>query len=303
MTITFEGRVPPVLRGHDPVRRGRMRQLAESGLTVLPGAYDCISARLVEKAGFNGLYLTGSGMSMSALGAPDVSLMSFGEVLDQVKRICDCVEIPVMADADTGYGGPLNVIRTVREFERAGVSAIQIEDQTWPKKCGHEPDRRVVDIAEMTGRIKAAADARSDRDMLIVARTDARSVLGLSAAIDRAGAYVAAGADVVFVESPESEEELRAVAASVDAPLLANMVEGGRTPILPAARLEEIGYRFVIYPNAVTRAVAFAAQQLLGTLKADGSTAGARAAMFDHRQLWDLFDYPSWVGIEAKYAR
>lgn len=302
MTISLDGRIPPVLRGRDPDFGMRLRALSQSGLTVLPGAYDCITARLIERAGFKGLYVTGSGISMSGLGAPDVSLMSFSEVLEQVKRICDCVEIPVMADADTGYGGPLNVIRTVREFERAGVSAIQLEDQAWPKKCGHEPDRRVVDVAEMVGRIKAAADARLDSGFMIVARTDARSSLGLDAAIDRANRYAEAGADVIFVESPESEEELQIIAKSVKSPLLANMVEGGRTPITPAARLEEIGFRFVIYPNAMTRALAFAGEKLLGALKAEGTTAGMKGSMYDHRQLWDLFDYPSWTGIEKKYA-
>lgn len=302
MTISIDGQVPPILRGRDTSAATTLRALSHEGITILPGAYDCITARLVERAGFKGLYVTGSGISMSGLGAPDVSLMSFSEVLEQVKRICDCVEIPVMADADTGYGGPLNIIRTVREFERSGVAAIQLEDQAWPKKCGHEPDRKVVEEAEMIGRIKAAVDARVNDDFMIVARTDARSSLGLAAAIDRANIYAEAGADVIFVESPESEEELRDISGSVDATLLANMVEGGRTPITPATRLEEIGFRFVIYPNAMTRALAFAGEKLLDVLKVDGTTAGLKGSMYDHRQLWNLFDYPSWTRIEKKYA-
>lgn len=301
MTISFEQRVPPVLRDREAGFSGRLRTLCGSGLTVLPGAYDCVTARLIEQAGFAGLYVTGSGVSMSGLAAPDVSLMSFSEIHDRVKRICDAVEIPVMADADTGYGGPLNIIRTVREFERAGVQAIQIEDQAWPKKCGHEPDRKVVDEAEMVGRIKASVDARSSSDLLIVARTDARSAYGLDVAIERGLAYAEAGADVVFVESPESEDELRRIAGAIGTPLLANMVEGGRTPITPADRLEELGFRFVIYPNAMTRALAFAGQKLLTALKRDGTTAAMADEMFDHRQLWSLFDYPSWTGIEKKY--
>ena len=301
MTISFEQRVPPVLREREAGFAARLKGMCASGLTILPGAYDCITARLVERAGFKGLYVTGSGVSMSALAAPDVSLMSFSEVLDRVKRICDSVEIPVVADADTGYGGPLNVIRTVREFERAGVSAIQLEDQAWPKKCGHEPDRRIVDESEMLGRLQAAVDARTGENLLIVARTDARTSFGLAAAIDRANLYAEAGADIIFVESPESEDELSQIAIAVKVPLLANMVEGGRTPIIPADRLEQIGFRFVIYPNALTRALSFAGQQLLEALKRDGTTAAMADAMLDHKELWALFNYPSWTGIEKKY--
>jgi len=299
--LTTPHRVPPVLAGRPDGRGTRLPDLNAADLTIVPGAYDCITARLVEQAGFNALYVTGSGISMSALGAPDVSLMSFAEVLDRVKRICDAVEIPVIADADTGYGGPLNVIRTAREFERAGVAAIQLEDQAWPKKCGHELDRRVVDEAEMTGRIRAAADARLDPSFRIVARTDARTSFGLSAAIDRANLYVEAGADIVFVESPESEEELKTIASGVRAPLLANMVEGGRTPIVPANWLKEIGFRFVIYPNALTRALSFAGAELLAVLARDGTTAAKRSAMLDHGQLWALFGYEGWTNIEKQY--
>ena len=168
-------------------RNAALRGAVASGkIVVAPGAFDCLTARLVERAGFGALYVTGSGVSISALGAPDVGLMSFGEILDRVKRIANSVSIPLIADADTGYGGPLNVIRTVREFERAGVSAVQIEDQTWPKKCGHEAGRQLATVDEMVGRIKAATDARIDSDLLIVARTDARSEHGLDAAIERA---------------------------------------------------------------------------------------------------------------------
>ena len=294
--------VPGVLR----VKPARTRLLAAltraDSLALVPGAYDCITARLVERAGFPALYVTGSGISMSALGAPDVSLMSFAEVLDRVKQICDVVDIPVIADADTGYGGPLNVIRTVRELERAGVAGIQIEDQAWPKKCGHEPNRNVVSEREMTDRIKAAVDNRADPDLHIVARTDARTVLGLSAAIDRANLYREAGADVIFVESPESEDELRQVAAAVQAPLLANMVEGGRTPILPKDQLQQLGFRYAIYPNALTRALSFAGMRMLETLAEEGSTAGYSHAMLDHRALWNLFDYPRWTALEERYS-
>jgi len=294
--------VPGVLRVK-PARTRLLRALTRSdALTVVPGVYDCITARLVERAGFSAMYVTGSGISMSALGAPDVSLMSFAEVLDRVRQICDVVDIPVIADADTGYGGPLNIIRTVRELERAGVGGIQLEDQAWPKKCGHEPNRNVVSEREMIDRIKAAVDNRADADLHIVARTDARTSLGLAAAIDRANLYREAGADVIFVESPESEEELRQVVAEVDAPLLANMVEGGRTPILPKDRLQQLGYRFAIYPNAMTRALSFAGARMLASLAEHGSTAAQRDAMLDHRELWNLFDYPKWTALEDRYS-
>ncbi|MBX9697823.1 MAG: isocitrate lyase/phosphoenolpyruvate mutase family protein, partial [Acetobacteraceae bacterium] len=250
------------------------------------------------------LYVTGSGVSMSALGAPDVGMLSFAEVLDRVKRIADCVAVPVIADADTGYGGPLNVMRTVREMERAGVSGIQIEDQAWPKRCGHEPGRRLVAIAEMVGRIRAACDARLDADTVIVARTDARASEGLPAAIDRAAAYAEAGADVLFLESPQSEPEMRAACAALagTAPMLANMVEGGRTPVLPAAELAALGYRLAIWPNALTRIMARQGAVLLERLLAEGTTAGLAGSMLDHGGLWALFEHERWYAVEARYA-
>lgn len=275
-------------------------QLAAPDVLVAPGAYDCVGARLVEQAGFKALYLTGSGMSMSALGAPDVGLMSFSEVLDRAARVADVVSIPVIVDADTGYGGPLNLIRTVRAFERAGISGIQIEDQSWPKKCGHEGGRNLVSTQEMVGRIKAAVDARIDPDVVIIARTDARSDHGMPAALERAARYVEAGADVIFVESPENEEELAEVARSVNAPVLANMVEGGRTPITPAARLRELGFAMAIYPNAVTRCFTHAGMAMLKDLAATGSTANSADKMLSHRELWSLFEYEKWTATENR---
>ena len=186
-----------------PSRHRALRQrMAEPGIVVAPGCYDCVTARLVEVSGFDAAYITGSGVSMSALGAPDMGALSFGEILDRVRRICDSVSIPIIADADTGYGGPLNVIRTMREFERAGVSAVQLEDQEWPKKCGHEPGRKVASSKEMEQRIRAAADARVDADVMIVARTDAIAIEGYEAALERAARYREAGADIAFVEAP-----------------------------------------------------------------------------------------------------
>jgi 2-methylisocitrate lyase-like PEP mutase family enzyme len=283
-------------------RSARLRQLLAKGpLVAAPGCFDCITARLVEVSGFPATYITGSGVSMSALGAPDVGALSFGEILDRVRRICDAVEIPVVADADTGYGGPLNVIRTMREFERAGVSAIQIEDQEWPKKCGHEPGRKIVPVREMEGRIKAAKDAQRDSDTIVIARTDARTDHGLEAALERMERYREAGADVLFVESPQSEEEMAAITPRLKAPTLANMVEGGRTPILPAARLEALGFRIAIYPNSLTRLIGRVGQDLLAALKTHGTTASMANQMLDHRQLWDLFDNRRWTELERRY--
>lgn len=294
---------PVGLRPSILARNQRLRSLLVSpDLVVAPGAFDCITARLVDTAGFPAVYVTGSGLSMSALGAPDVALMSFAEVLDRIKRICDVVAIPVIADADTGYGGPLNIVRTVREFERAGVSAIQLEDQKWPKKCGHELGRRLVVREEMVERIKAATDARVDEDLVIIARTDARTEEGIEAAIDRALSYGDAGADVLFVESPESEQEMRLINQRLAVPSLVNMVEGGRTPLLQSARLRDIGYRIVIYPNALTRLIGRMGQRLLKELREEGTTMGMRDVMMSHDELWALFEYDKWIATEQRLS-
>ena len=283
-------------------RTARLHSLvAAPEIVVAPGAFDCITARLVDKAGFPAVYITGSGVSMSALGAPDVGLMSYGEIFDRVQRIADVVSIPVIADADTGYGGPLNIIRTVRDFERAGVSAVQIEDQAWPKKCGHEPGRQIVQVTEMVGRIKAAVDARTD-GIAIVARTDARSTEGLDAAIERAHRYGEAGADILFLESPESEDELKTLNRQLEKPTMANMVEGGRTPVLPYPKLQQIGFSLAIFPNSLTRLLGNTGAALMAELKNTGTTAGMAESMLDHKGLWDLFDNQRWRTLEDRYG-
>ncbi len=293
----------PIGLADAPGRNAALRRLlAGPDLFLAPGAFDCVGARLVEASGFPALYITGAGISMSALGAPDVAALSFGEILDRIRRICDVVSIPVIADGDTGYGGPLNVIRTVREYERAGVSGIQIEDQEWPKKCGHEPGRKIVSVHEMCLRIRAACDARRDPDFVVIARTDARAGEGLPAAIARAQAYRAAGADVIFVESPQSEAELEAVGqAFPGVPLLANMVEGGKTPILSAERLQALGFKLAIYPNALTRLFAKAGLEVLASLKETGSSNASASRMLSHGELWTLFDNATWRALEDRY--
>ena len=293
----------PLALGPKPGRNARLRALlAEPALLMAPGVFDCLTARLAELAGFEMMYMTGSGVSITRLGAPDVALLSFAEILDQAKRIADVSALPLLADADTGYGGPLNVIRTVRELERAGVSAIQIEDQDWPKRCGHETGRRLVSVAEMVGRIRAAVDARIDPDLLIVARTDARSSEGIDAAIERGHRYAEAGADVLFVESPESVDEMARVTRELQVPALSNQVEGGRTPLLPADRLAALGFRIAIYPNSVTRLFARAGRELFDELRASGSTQRFAPRMLDHRGLWDLFEYPAFIELEQRYT-
>jgi 2,3-dimethylmalate lyase len=292
----------PLGLAHANGRNARLRGLlAADALVMAPGCFDCLTARLVARAGFPAAYITGAGVSMSVLGAPDIGVISFAEVAERARRIADVVDIPILCDVDTGYGGPLNVVRTIRELERAGISAVQIEDQSWPKKCGHEPGRKVVDVVEMVGRIHAAVDARDDQDFVIVARTDARTSRGLDEALDRAAAYLEAGADVLFVESPESREEMRAINARIPAPTLANMVEGGRTPFLPADDLVALGYRIAIYPNSLTRLIGRQGAVMLAALAETGTTEGVRDTMLDHRELWSLFDYPDWAALEARF--
>lgn len=299
----FNQNCPPGLR-HVTGRNRRLHDRLQpgQGLLIAPGCFDCLTARLVENAGFEAAYVTGAGMSISMLGAPDLGLSSFSEILDRVTRICDVLTIPVIADGDTGFGGPLNIIRTVRGYERAGVSAIQIEDQESPKRCGHEAGRRIVPVAEMVQRIHAACDARIDSDFSIIARTDARSLLGLTEALDRAAAYREAGADVIFVESPESADELAQIAQAMPGvPLVANLVEGGRTPCLPAAELDAMGYALAIFPNSLTRLFAKVGADLLAGLQATGSTASRMPDMLDHAALWALFSRDEWLALEGRY--
>src|SRR5918911_2403671 len=218
-----------------------------------PGAFNALAARLVERAGFPAVYLTGAGLSYTQLAQPDVGLLTATEMAIQVERMAQAVEIPVIADMDTGYGNFLNVMQTVRAYERAGVAGFHLEDQTFPKRCGHLAGKELVPVDEMVGKLKAALDTRTDPDLVVIARTDARSVEGFEAALERAHRYVEAGVDAIFLESPVSDDELRRAAAELPLPCLANMVEGGRTPLHSAAELEAMGYHIVIWPNALTR--------------------------------------------------
>ena len=281
--------------------RQRMRGLiARSGYTMVPGAYDTLTARLVEKAGFEAVYLTGGGYSR-ANGYPDLGLLTLSENVRFVAMTVEAVEIPVVADADTGYGNALNVIRTVREYEKAGVAAFHLEDQVSPKKCGHYEGKAVVAAAEMVGKIHAAVDTRRDPDLVIIARSDARAVEGLRAAIDRVNAYLEAGADVGFVEAPRDVEELRSVGRELRGPALVNVFEGGKTPMLGAAELERMGFRLGIYPSQTHRAAIRAAQKVLQVLRADGGTRRVEADLATFAEREDAVGTAHWRALEEKY--
>jgi 2-methylisocitrate lyase-like PEP mutase family enzyme len=283
-------------------RQELRRLICQTGYTIVPGAYDSLTARLVEAAGFAAVYLTGGGYSRAS-GYPDLGLLSLTENVQFIGRTVEAVAIPVIADADTGYGNAINVIRTVREYEKTGVAGFHIEDQISPKKCGHYEGKEVIGRAEMVGKIKAAVDTRRDADMVIIARSDARAIEGLEAAIDRVNAYLEAGADVGFVEAPQTVEELRIVGKSVRGPALVNVFEGGKTPMLGAKELEEMGFRLGIYPSQTHRAAIRAAQRVLAAMKRDGDTSAIEAELATFQDREDAVGTAAWRKLEEKYMR
>jgi 2-methylisocitrate lyase-like PEP mutase family enzyme len=260
--------------------------LARRAATPMPGAANAMFARVIEDLGFESVYVTGAGIANMYLGVPDIGLTTLTEIADHIAPIADAVEIPMLVDADTGFGNALNMRRTVKVLERAGAAGIQIEDQVFPKKCGHFASKDVIGIDEMVQKVKAAVDARKDRDFQIVARTDARAVLGLNAAIDRAQAMIAAGADATFVEAPINEQELARIARELAIPQVANIVFGGKTPDIGRAKLATMGFGAVLYANAALQASLKASQDVLGALLRDGSLAAVedRLAGFAERQ-------------------
>ena len=283
-------------------RQELRRLIGKTGYTMVPGAYDTLTARLVEAAGFAAVYLTGGGYSRAS-GYPDLGLLSLTENVQFIGRTVEAVGIPVIADADTGYGNAINVIRTVREYEKTGVAGFHIEDQVSPKKCGHYEGKEVISRAEMVGKIKAAADTRRDAEMVIIARSDARAIEGLEAAIDRVNAYLEAGADVGFVEAPQTVEELRVVGREVRGPALVNVFEGGKTPMLGATALEEMGFRLGIYPSQTHRAAIRAAQRVLAAMKRDGDTNAVEADLATFQDREDAVGTAAWRALEEKYMR
>lgn len=288
----------------NPGASSRLRRLLSTGdLVVAPGAYDALSARIVEEAGFPAVYMTGFGTAASYLGRPDVGLLSMSEMVDQARRICAAVGVPVIADADTGYGNPINVVRTVHEYERAGVAAIHLEDQDAPKKCGHIEGKHLIPAADMVAKIKAAVEARSDPDFVLIARTDARAVEGLGSALERARRYRDAGADVLFVEAPQSEEEIEVVAkAFPDVPLLFNWAEGGKTPPVSRDRLAELGFRIVIFPVGALLAAARAVGEVMASIRETGTPAPVMDRIVAFGDFLDFIGLPEVRELEQRFA-
>lgn len=265
--------------------------LAQEEILVVPGAFDVLTARVIEHVGFNAVYLSGYGAAASTLGQPDAGLLTLTEMVNLAFRVVSAVDIPVIADADTGYGTALNVVRAVKEYERAGVACIQLEDQKEPKKCGHVLGRQVIAREEMVAKVKAAVDAREDPDFMIIACTHARTHLGLEEAIERGQEYAEAGADIVFIESPESVDELRTIPPALKVPALASMVERGRTPLLTVSELGDMGYKIALFPVASILSVAKTVERLMVILKQEGSTMKAL------QEMWDLEEFNNFIGL------
>jgi 2-methylisocitrate lyase-like PEP mutase family enzyme len=281
---------------------GLKARLSGERAVLAPGAYDALSALLIEQAGFEAIYVSGASIAYTMLGRPDIGLVSANQVADIVAHMRDRVAIPLIVDADTGFGNALNVQHTVRLFERAGANALQLEDQTAPKRCGHLAGKELISAGEMAGKIRAAVDARHSPETLIIARTDAIAVEGFDRALDRAALYREAGADVLFVEAPQTPEQMERIGRGIGgAPMLANMVEGGRTPLRTQAELEAMGFRLVITPGAMVRAVAHMAQEFLRLLRSDGATAGFRDRMLDFQQINGLLGLPDLMADGERY--
>ncbi len=277
--------------------------LARPGCVIAPGVADALGARLVALEGFDAVYMTGFGTSLTRLGMPDVGLLTASEMVDNAMRIVDASQLPVVADADTGYGNPVNVRRTIRDYERAGVAGVHLEDQQWPKRCGHLSGKRVIPTAEMVAKLKSACDARRDADFVIIARTDAIAVEGLEAAFERAERYREAGADVLFVEAPVGVEQVKQVAQRFKGvPLLYNMAASGKTPDLPADELARLGFKIAIYPNWILLAAIPAMQKLLRELKRAGGIAGVRDQVATFKQFTEIAGLPEVQALEARYG-
>jgi 2-methylisocitrate lyase-like PEP mutase family enzyme len=289
--------------------RARLRELLDGarrggGPVLAPGAYDALTARLVEQAGFDVVYMTGFGTTASLIGRPDVGLLTGTEMVDGARRLAAAVDVPVIADADTGYGNAINVVRTVQLYEQAGVAGLHLEDQVTPKKCGHMTDKAVVGTDEMVGKIRAAVAARRDPDLVLIARTDAAAVEGLDAALARARAYADAGADLLFVEAPVTEDDIARVVDELRgvAPLVFNWAEGGRTPPVPLARIAELGFSLVLYPIGTLLAATAGVRALLETLRADGTPTAALPGLPTFDGFTDLIGLPEVRDLEQRFG-
>jgi methylisocitrate lyase len=281
-------------------KAARLRDLIAQGCVMLPGVPNAAMARQVERTGFDAVYISGAGMANATAGVPDIGLLSMTEVVRLAGYVANAVAIPAIVDADTGFGGAENVARTVCELEKAGLAGCHIEDQEFPKRCGHLAGKSVVDVDEMTGRIKAAVNARRDKDFIIIARTDARAVEDFDRAVERAGEYLAAGADAIFPEALQSAEEFCDFAKEIDLPLLANMTEFGKSPLLTFQQLADFGYRMIIFPQSAFRVSMKASEKFFAALKKTGTQSDWLEKMQTRQELYDLLDYDpeagSWIG-------
>ncbi|MFK7942547.1 MAG: oxaloacetate decarboxylase [Paracoccaceae bacterium] len=278
-----------------------LRTQIEAGeIFVAPGCFDGLSARLIEQAGFRAAYASGGAISRGT-GMPDLGLMTARECADRMEQICDAVDIPVIADADTGYGNALNARRAVRQFMRAGVAAIHLEDQTFPKKCGHYDDKSIVPTHEFTQKLRAAKDVSGD-DLILIARSDGLAVEGFEATIDRCNAYAEAGADVIFFEAPQTVEQIREIGQRIDAPLLINMFAGGKTPMVPLADLTEWGYRIVIVPSDLQRAAIFAMQETLGMIAREGDSRALADRMVTFKDRETIIGTEHWNALNERFS-
>jgi len=283
--------------------RPKLKQLLAAGeFIIAPGVFEMFSARIADRMGFKALYMTGYGISASYLGLADAGLVTYTDMVGRARTIAAGTGTPLIADADTGFGGLLNIRHTVRGYEAAGVQAVQIEDQEMPKKCGHTPNRRVIAAEEMVKKLQVALDARRSDDTLIIARTDARTGLGLEEAIRRGQYYARAGADIVFIESPESEEEFKRIGGEIDAPLLANMVPSGKSPVVEAENLKRYGFDIAIYPSVGMAAACAALRDAYAYVQSHGSTSGCGVPAFSMQELHDLVGFPEVWAFEKKYA-
>ena len=282
----------------------RFRNLMKKpGCIVAPGVADSLAGRLVALAGFDAVYMTGFGTSLTRLGMPDIGLLTANEMIDNANRIVDASGLPVIADADTGYGNPMNVLRTIRDYEKTGVAGVHLEDQSWPKRCGHLAGKRVIPTAEMVAKLKAACDARNDDDFVIIARTDAIAVEGFDAAIERGHRYREAGADILFIEAPVGREQVEKVTkAFAGVPLLYNMAASGKTPDIPAEELGRLGFKLAIFPNYAILAAIPAVQHMLAELKKTGTIGHLRDRMTTFKEFTEIAGLPEVTKLEARYG-
>ena len=292
-----------MIKQHTKHKISLRRQIEDKKkIMVLPGVFDALSARIAEKVGFDAIFQTGYGSAATLLGMPDYGFLNAGETIDNARRIIHAVNVPVIVDVDTGYGNPLNVWRLVHDLQSLGAAGIFLEDQIWPKKCGHMAGKEVVSKDDYVLKLKAALEARESRDFIIVARTDARAPLGLDEAIERGKAYHKAGADVIFIEAPRSIEELKKIANEINAPLVANMIEEGLTPNLPAKDLLKMGYRIVVFPLSGLYAATFAIREVFLELKNTGATQEGRKMMVTFKDFNKFIDLQRYAVLEKRYA-